>query len=329
MASSQPAIPDSLTGVIAPLFTAVHEDGSLDLGGSAELVRWLADTRSVDGVFARSGMGKMFTFTVDEARSLIRSVAEDAAGRMHVLAGCAGEWLEQPTGRSADPARYTRQAIDLTKFAADAGADVAVHIIPHAIAAEEGETETDVVLRYYEAVHESTSMPLALYQPGGVPKPYQLTPDVMARLLEMPRIMGLKLSTTDPRLFGPIAEVCAARPFGLICGHEGYYSKGLQQGAVGVIGGGCMLYPDLLQAVRAAHGAGDLDAAARAQELVDAALHALDGRDFVVATKQIAASMSYAVQPFDRSGAPPCDAGIIHGIKTTLERLRRKCAQAG
>ncbi len=329
MAGSHPAVPGSLSGVIAPLFTAVHEDGSLDLGGSAELVRWLADTRSVDGVFARSGMGKMFTFTVDEARRLIASVVSDAAGRMHVLAGCAGEWLEQPTGRSADPARYTRQAIDLTKFAADAGADVAVHIIPYAIAADEGETELDVVLRYYEAVHEATSVPLALYQPGGVPKPYQLTPGLMARLLEMPRIMGLKLSTTDARVFGPIAEVCSMRPFGLICGHEGYYSKGLQQGSTGVIGGGCMLYPDLLQAVRKAHAAGDLDASARAQELVDEALHAVDGCDFVVATKQVAASVGYGVQPFDRSGAAPCDAGIIHGIKTTLERLRRKCAQAG
>lgn len=319
---SQEAIPTALTGIIAPMYTPVHRDGAIDDVGVRAMVEWLADRRCVRSVFARSGMGKMFTFTVDETMRFASMVQEANAGRMGLLLGSGGEWLGQREGGRAEFDTYVGQAIHLTRFAGNIGADAAVHVLPAAIDPAAGESHADLVYRYYRAIDEETDTPVVLYQPGGMPEPYRLTPALMGRLLELPGIVGLKLSTDDDSVFDPIADVVRDHPFAFICGHEGYYARGLRKGAVGVIGQGCNGYPEILAAAEARERAGDPSGADRAMDDVWRGLDATNGLDSSVALKQYIASQGYAVQPYDRSGSEPCDDATVQRLRTALNRLR-------
>lgn len=320
-------VSEALSGVIAPMYTPVHADGSLHERGTREMVAWLADCGCVRSVFARSGMGKMFSFTVEEARRFVTIVQEAVAGRMGLLVGAGGEWLDRETGGRAPEDTYVAQAIELTMFASAIGADAAVHVLPAAIDPRPGEQHADLVYRYYRTVHDATDAPIVLYQPGGMPEPYRLTPSLLSRLLELPRIAGLKLSTTDDTVFGPVADMVRGRPFALICGHEGYYAEALRRGAVGVIGQGCNGYPEILAAAEKRHRAGDRAGADRALEDVWASLRATDGMDSSVALKQYIASHGYGVEPYDRSGTSPYDAASVARVRQCLDALRAPCRQ--
>ena len=315
-------VPPAFTGVIAPMYTPVNADGSLDESAVSELVEWHADCGCVNTLFARSGMGKMFTFTVEETRRFATLVRDANRGRMGLLVGAAGEWPDRERGGRADEETYVRQAIELTRFIGAIGADGAVHILPEPVDPRPNETHADLVYRYYRTVHDATDVPIILYQPGGMPEPYRLTPALMERLLELPRIAGLKLSTTDDAVFGPIAAVTRRRPFALICGHEGYYAAGLRQGAVGVIGQGCNGYPEILAAAEKRQRDGDDAGADRAMADVWEALHTTDGVDSSVALKQYMARHGYAIQPYDRSGTRPSDDATIDRIAHRLDAMR-------
>ncbi len=319
---SQGRVPDAFTGVIAPMYTPIHQDGSLDLAGTAEMVRWLAECGCVRTVFARSGMGKMFTFTMAETRLFAETVRRALPSRMGMLLGSGGEWLNRDAGGHADEGAYISQAIEITNFARDLGCDGAVHVLPAAILPRDGESHHDLVYRYYREVHDATDLPLLIYQPGGMPEPYRLNPRLLERLVELPRIAGLKLSTAEDAVFDPLADVVRGAPFALICGHEGYYAQGLPKGAVGVIGQGCNGYPELLAAVERRHGLGDREGAARAQEAVWDGLKVTDGLDSSVALKQYFGRHGFGIQPWDRGGKAPYDDAVVDRVQAAIDALR-------
>ncbi len=319
--SSRPGLMDSLCGITAPFFTPCDANGRLDLQGAASLTDWLASRRCVRSVFVRSGMGRMFSFTTDETRQLARAVLAANKGRMGVLVGAAGEWLDKETGGYPDPGDYTEQAIALTQFAAEVGADAAVHVMPSALGPQRASGIEDVIYGYLRAVHDSADVPIVIYQPGGLPDQYRLTPRLLSRLLALPRIAGAKVSTTDDAVFAPLADVVRDTRFALICGHEGYYLKGLRQGAVGVIGQGCMGYPEVLDGVQRGYLSGNLELAERAEADVWRALKVTDGLASAVALKQVFARKGVQVAPFDRGGGAPYDAATIDRVERELDAL--------
>jgi 4-hydroxy-tetrahydrodipicolinate synthase len=313
--------PDFMRGVIAPMYTPCHRNRSLDYEGAKAMVKWLASRRCVRTVFARSGMGKMFTFTVAETKRFAETVRQAIGGRMGLLVGAGGEWLNRDKGERPDPDRYTEQAVELTLFAQKIGADGAVHVLPQALAPRGGETIGEMIFRYYRAVHDATSLPLVLYQPGGLAPEYRMTPELLRRLLSLPRVAGMKVSTTDDAVFSPLAEIVRGTHFALICGHEGYYLKGLAQGAVGVIGQGCNGYPEILDSVWIHFASGDRADAERAQADVERALNVTRGLDGTVALKQYLIRKGVRIEPYDRSETKPYPPEIIARVERELDAL--------
>lgn len=317
-ASSSPAW---LQGVIAPMFTPVDRTLRIEESGVKAFVEWLASRGCVRTVFARSGMGKMFTFTVAEACRLGEVVREAINGRMGMVLGAGGEWLHRDRGERPDPGRYVEQAIEITLHAQRIGADGAVHVLPAALVPTGEETVEETIFRYYETVHNATNLPIILYQPSGLPPEYHMTPALLRRLLTLPRIAGMKLSTAVDSTFCALAEMVQGTPFALICGHEGYYLEGLEQGAVGVIGQGCMVYPEILHAVEVAFQRGDMPAAQRAREDVWRALKVSGGLDSAVALKQYLTRKGVNIPPYDRSGTDPYPPEVIDRVERELDSL--------
>lgn len=310
-----------LRGVIAPMLTPVHADHSIDVVGAREMCRWLASTGAVSAVFVRSGMGRMHTFTLAEARLLAATVRDALPQGMHVLGGASGEWLGRDRRERPDAEAYIAQAIALTNDYEALGLSAAVHVMPEAIAAGVGNAE-EASYAYYARVHEATRLPLVLYQPAGLPVECRLTERLVVRLLEMPRIAGLKLSTTDDEVFGPVADAVGGRRFGLICGHEGYFRRGLAQGSVGVIGQGCNGYPEVLGAVQRGWEQRDDVLAARAESDTWRGMETMRGVDHTVAIKEYIRRKGFGVQAIDRSGGVSPTEAESDRIERELDALR-------
>lgn len=302
---------DVLTGVVAPFWTPVDAKGALDTAGIKGMVDYLADTCAVRTIFGRSGMGKWYTFSVEETKRFADVLIPACRRRgLGVIIGAMGEY---PTWRShgrVDAQTYTQQSIELVQYVCRAGADAAVLVVPDMIE-EKGVSPEETVWRYCKAVHDATDFPLVLYQPGGTQGAYRLTAEQMRRLLNLPRLVGLKLSTGEEEVFAPIAAAVRGTEFALLAGDEAFYLRAMELGACGVIGGGCMIWPEVLWAVRYYFLQGEFEKAAIAQERVRQleALH--EGKDACVLWKQVMITLGAKFQPYDRSGTPPYPREVV------------------
>lgn len=315
-----------LEGVIAPMLTPIHSDGSLDLPGAASFVEWLVSRRCVRSVFARSGMGKMFTFSVDETKRFGETVVKAANGRIGVLIGSSGEWTTRDKDRSHKPdaERYLSQAVELSLHAQKIGTDAAVHVMPEAYVPQSGESIEDASYRYFHTIHEATKIPIIIYQPGGIEAEYQMTPALLRRLTVLPRIAGMKVSTADDLVFGPLAQVVSGTSFALIAGNENYYLRALNQGAVGVIGEGCNVYPEILESIRVHFRAGHLLDAERAQADVPKALELTHGYSGSVMWKQILKERGVRIEYYDRNNESTAPNEAVLKANTALKSILAK-----
>jgi len=264
-------VPEFLTGVIAPLFTPCNEDGSLDPKGASEFTRFLLDRRAVTTIFARSGLGRMYTFTNNEVRQIIDAVIDAVEGQAGVVAGTAGIWDRNPSEKP-DPQRYTEEAIELTQYAKDKGADGAVLVMPEALPEQPKTTLHDRMCEYYQKVARAVDIPIILYHPGNTSEPYRMTPGLFRKLVRIDGIVGMKYSTMDMDKFAGVARL-APEDFALIAGAETVFLPALALGGVGVIGQGCCICPEILRTVYDCYARGEIDLARQAQfdvnELVD------------------------------------------------------------
>ena len=318
-----------LSGVIVAFWTPVDALGQLDPVGIRGMVDYLADTGAVRSIFGRSGMGKWQTFTVEETKRFTDILVPACRKReLGVVIGAMGEYVGRGRGEQPDPLRYTEQSIELVNYAQRAGADAAVLIIPDMLPANE-QPPAEVVWSYYKTVHDATRLPLVLYQPGGTDPAYQLTPELMRRLVSLPRIAGLKLSTSKEEVFAPIADVVRGTGFAFIAGDEAFYLRALELGASGVIGGGCSAYPEVLWAVRYYYQKGNRTKAREAQETVWRLLEVTKELDSCVLWKQVMIAQGGRFQPYDRSGTPPYPKEVVAQALQEWKRLtapyRRLC----
>ncbi len=105
-----------ITGSIVAIVTPMHEDGSLDLPGLRRLVDFHVQ-QGTDAIVIVGTTGESPTVNLAEHCELIRVAVEQVAGRVPVIAG---------TG-----ANSTAEAIELTRFAKQAGADAALSVVPY------------------------------------------------------------------------------------------------------------------------------------------------------------------------------------------------------
>ena len=290
------------------MLTPFQPDGKIDFAGARAEVAWFKEKKVVRSIFARSGLGQMYSFTLQEAKDFLSAVIEEAAGDMAVLAGCAGEFGRDFSKRPP-PAKYLEQSIELGKFAKAQRASAAVFVLPMAVEPEPGEPIEDLIFGYYSSIDENLDLPWLVYQPPGIPENYRLTPQLLRRLLSLRGIRGMKLSSSDPAIFGPIAEVVRGTGFALICGVETYFLQALEMGACGVIGGGCDTHPELLHAVLHFFAAGKKSEAQRAQDLANRLFREFDdlGVDHSVAGKLYMRRKGVKLSPHRRppSELPP------------------------
>ena len=163
-----------ITGSIVALVTPMHEDGSVDYPTLRKLIDWhIAQGTDCIGVVGTTGESP--TVSVQEHCEIIRVSVEQAKGRVPVMAGCG--------------ANSTAEAIDLTRFAREVGADCHLQVVPYYNKpTQEGQYQ------HFKAIAEAVDLPMVLYN---VParSVTDMAHDTVLRLAQVPGIVGIKEAT--------------------------------------------------------------------------------------------------------------------------------------
>lgn len=195
------------------LVTPMRADGSLDSDSLNKLIEWHISS-GTDAIVAVGTTGESATLTVDEHCSVIRQVVAQVNGRVPVIAG---------TG-----ANSTAEAIELTQHAKDLGVDAALLVTPYY-----NKPTQEGLFLHYQAIAAAVDIPQILYN---VPSrtACDLLPETIARLSEIPNIIGVKEATGDVERVTTIKSLCADE-FELYTGDDGNTVDFILAGGVGAI----------------------------------------------------------------------------------------------
>ena len=163
-----------ITGSIVALVTPMHEDGSVDYPTLRTLIDWhIAQGTDCIGVVGTTGESP--TVNVQEHCEIIRVSVEQAKGRVPIMAGCG--------------ANSTSEAIELTRFARDVGADCHLQVVPYYNKpAQQG------LYQHFKAIAEAVDLPMVLYNVPGR-SVADMAHDTVLRLAKVPGIVGIKEAT--------------------------------------------------------------------------------------------------------------------------------------
>jgi 4-hydroxy-tetrahydrodipicolinate synthase len=163
-----------IQGSIVAIVTPMFEDGSLDFQSLKALLDWHI-AEGTDAIVIVGTTGESPTVTVEEHCELIKVAIEHVAGRIPVIAGTGGN--------------STSEAIELTAFAKQAGADASLQVVPYY-----NRPTQEGMVQHFTRIAESVDLPVILYNvPGRTVA--DMSNDTIVRLSSVPRIVGVKDAT--------------------------------------------------------------------------------------------------------------------------------------
>ncbi|MDD3484401.1 4-hydroxy-tetrahydrodipicolinate synthase [Azovibrio restrictus] len=224
-----------ITGSIVAVVTPMFEDGSLDFASLKKLVDFHVAEKT-DGIVIVGTTGESPTVNVEEHCELIRATVQHAAGRIPVIAG---------TG-----ANSTAEAIELNRFAKEAGADAVLSVVPYY-----NKPTQEGLYQHFRSIAEAVDIPVILYNvPGRTVA--DMSNDTALRLAQIPNIIGIKDAT------GNIDRACdliarAPKDFALYSGDDMTCMAAILLGFHGTISVTANVAPRLMHEMCVAAAAGD------------------------------------------------------------------------
>ena len=225
------------TAIVTPF-----RDGAVDERALRELIE-IQVAAGVDGICPCGTTGESATLTHAEHQRVVEVSVAAARGRIRVVAG---------TGSNS-----TREAIELTRYAKEAGADGALLISPY----YNRPTQAGI-FEHYARIARETAFPLVIYN---IPKRTAslLEPETIARLADLEQIVGVKEATGDMSQVSHLLARCPAE-FSVLAGDDVLTLPMLALGSHGVISTAANVAPgEVVELVRAFR-AGDLQRARQA-----------------------------------------------------------------
>ncbi len=218
--------PDWFKGVFPALVTPFTPDDRVDEATYRELIRFVLP--HVDGVVPCGTTGEFSSMTMEEKKQVIEICLDEVGGRVPVLAG---------TG-----CQSTRETVELTAWARDAGATGALVVAPYYLKPTYNE-----IFDHYRQVNK-VGLPIILYNiPQCAGTHYKWwTAEGMALAFE--NVVGMKDSSGDMPFFMAALEKLRGT-IGLFCGHDEVAGMAMLAGADGAILASANLIPDIWQEI--------------------------------------------------------------------------------
>ncbi|MFZ1069610.1 MAG: 4-hydroxy-tetrahydrodipicolinate synthase [Methyloceanibacter sp.] len=166
-----PPFQGSITALITPF-----KNGEVDARAYQRLVEWQID-QGTHGLVPVGTTGESPTLSHEEHKRVIGLCVEAAAGRVPVIAGAGSN--------------CTSEAVALTRYAKDAGADGVLVVTPY----YNKPTQEGLYL-HYKAINDAADIPIIIYNIPGR-SIVDMSVDTMARLSKLPNIAGVKDATAN------------------------------------------------------------------------------------------------------------------------------------
>ncbi|WP_113906113.1 4-hydroxy-tetrahydrodipicolinate synthase [Aliidiomarina celeris] len=224
-----------LTGSMVALVTPFTPQGNVDYAILADLVEFHIQ-QGTDAIVSVGTTGESTTLSHDEHVDVVRATVEIAAGRIKVVAG---------NGSNA-----TAEAVQLTERMSGLGIDGFLNVTPYY-----NKPSAAGLLAHYRAVTEASDLPQLLYNVPGRTC-CDLQPELVAKLAELPRIVGIKEATGDISRVQRIQELCG-RDFIQLSGDDPTACEFLLAGGHGVISVTANLVPKQMKQLVDAATRGD------------------------------------------------------------------------
>lgn len=175
----------SITALVTPM-----RNGEFDEAAYRELIEWQIAS-GTDGLVPCGTTGESATLSHEEHDRVVEVCVDASGGRVPVIAGAGSN--------------STREALRLTRHAKDAGADGALLITPYY-----NKPTQEGLYQHYRHIAEGVDIPIVMYN---VPSRTgtNLLPETVARLADLPQIVGVKEATADMRQVSRIIQLCGEK----------------------------------------------------------------------------------------------------------------------
>lgn len=225
-----------LHGVIPPLVTPMHPDGSLNLAAMPTLVEAMLDA-GVHAVFTPGSQSEAYALNPDERAQVIDAALEAVNGRVPVIAG---------TG-----AITTHDAIAHSQRAERAGVDALSILTPYFVTPSQ-----DEIYAYYADIAAAVSLPILGYS-NPQRAVVKIAPATLGRLArDIPHFIGVKDSSGDVAETAAIIRACPP-DFKVFVGRDTLIYPSLCIGAAGTVALTVNVAPRLAVGIYEAFQAGD------------------------------------------------------------------------
>ena len=211
-------------GIFPALVTPFTDDGKII---DEERLRILVNhciELGVHGVVPCGTTGEFVNLSTEEKKKVIKTVIDEVNGRVPVIAG---------TGASG-----TRETVEMTKYAKDAGATAALIVTPFYLKpADRG------IYEHYNTIATEVDLPIILYnipQCTGLSLPWQMVED----LAQIPNIVAVKDSSGQLSFILAVLEKVRDK-INVICGHDEVVIAALAAGCSGAILASANVIPDV------------------------------------------------------------------------------------
>lgn len=161
----------SFTALITPF-----KNGQVDEEAFVRLVNWQIE-QGTHGLVPVGTTGESPTLSHDEHKRVVEVCVTTADGRVPVVAGAGSN--------------STDEAIDFTRHAKQAGADAVLVVTPYY-----NKPTQAGLYHHYRALNDAVDIPLIIYNIPGR-SVVDMSVDTMARLFELPNIIGVKDATAN------------------------------------------------------------------------------------------------------------------------------------
>lgn len=249
-----------IEGIFTPHVVPLDGVGRIDEAELRRYLNWLIE-KGVHGLYPNGSTGEFTRFTAEERRRVVEIACEVAGGRVPVLAGAAEA--------------NARETIKACETYAGYGARAVAIVSPFYY-----KLSPDSVYAYFREVAVNSPIDVTLYNIPMFASPIDVP--TIRRLLEFPRIVGIKDSSGDLAfVMRVIAVARAERPeFSVLSGWEAVLVPALIVGADGGTNASSGVVPELTRKLYDLTRGGRLDEAMRLQykllELFDTMLFSSD-----------------------------------------------------
>ncbi|HEO72595.1 MAG TPA: 4-hydroxy-tetrahydrodipicolinate synthase [Candidatus Hydrogenedentes bacterium] len=226
-------------GSIVALVTPFKSNFDVDFDAYARLVDFHLEN-GTDGIVPCGCTGEAATLSHDEQKQCIQFVVERVAGKVPVIAGAGSN--------------NTREAINLTAFSKEVGADAALLITPYY-----NKPTPAGQIAHYTTIAAKVDIPIILYNvPGRTGT--KMLPETVAELNKIDNIVAIKEACGSVDQVSQILGLCDIT---VVSGDDALTLPMMAVGATGVISVAANVVPDRMAGLCAAAAKGDLDTARR------------------------------------------------------------------